>query len=431
MSVLDIIRPKVDSAELFSTTSDSLSVSFSAGMVKSVERHHNAGTGVRVLMDKKLGFASAIGPFEEKQLAQSVLDTAQFGEKVPFDFPQKTPVPEVNVFKEECLKETPESMIEMGKKIIEIVRKAEPDGNLEAGVSRAISTVTVENTYGVSLLYKKTFFSIGASLERVKTDDILIVYDSFTSLAPEGAEKKVADGIVRKVELSKRMAKVKSGRMQVLLPPEALLTLILPLMQGINGSLIAQGISPLLGREGEKLFDERFSMIDDGLFPNSPGSSPFDGEGVPCQRTVLIENGILRRFIFDLKNAALCNKTSTGNARRSAASIPTPGISTLVVQPGQTPLAEMIANMTEGIYVDSVLGHGQGNILSGAFSNSLGVAFKIENGEIVGRVKDVSIAGNVYEVLKNNIIAISKETDWVGGSLFFPNILVELPVIAK
>jgi len=94
-------------------------------------------------------------------------------------------------------------------------------------------------------------------------------------------------------------------------------------------------------------------------------------------------------------------------------------------------LADMIAGIGEGLLIENVLGLGQGNIISGAFSNPVDLGFKIEKGEIVGRVKNVSIAGNVYDVLKD-VAAVSRETQWVYNSLNMPYILIaDMNVVAK
>jgi PmbA protein len=110
---------------------------------------------------------------------------------------------------------------------------------------------------------------------------------------------------------------------------------------------------------------------------------------------------------------------------------PSPAPTNLIFGAGATPLAEMLAGIDEGLLVENVLGLGQGNIISGAFSNPLALGFKIEKGEIVGRVKDVSLAGNVYDVLKN-VAAVSQETEWVYTNLNLPNVLLsEMNVVAK
>ncbi|MGA9349005.1 MAG: metallopeptidase TldD-related protein [Anaerolineae bacterium] len=110
---------------------------------------------------------------------------------------------------------------------------------------------------------------------------------------------------------------------------------------------------------------------------------------------------------------------------------PTPSPTNLIFQAGETPVAEIIVGIDEGLLVENALGLGQGNVISGAFSNSLSLAFKIEKGEIVGRVKDVSIAGNVYDLLQD-VAAISQETEWVYRYFNLPYILLaDMNVIAK
>jgi PmbA protein len=146
---------------------------------------------------------------------------------------------------------------------------------------------------------------------------------------------------------------------------------------------------------------------------------------------VVVEQGVLKSFLYDLKTAAQSGAESTGNAGRGLFSPPYPQPTNFLIQPGSTQLKEMIASIQEGVLVDQVLGLGQGNILSGAFSNPVGLGFKIERGKIVGRVKDISIAGNIYDLLEH-VAAVSQETQWVYSSFNLPYILLpEMNVVAK
>jgi len=182
---------------------------------------------------------------------------------------------------------------------------------------------------------------------------------------------------------------------------------------------------------GEKLFDDKVNVVDDGTLDGKYGSAPYDDEGVPHRRNVLVEHGVLKGFLYDLKTAAQSGVESTGNGSRGLFNPPAPEPTNLILAGGSTPLAEMVAGIDEGLLVEDILGLGQGNIISGAFSNPLSLAFKIEKGEIVGRVKDVSIAGNVYDLLKE-VTAVSRETLWVYGGRCMPYLLLpELNVIAK
>jgi PmbA protein len=182
---------------------------------------------------------------------------------------------------------------------------------------------------------------------------------------------------------------------------------------------------------GQKLFDEKVTLLDDGALDGRYRSAPYDDEGVPHRRNVLLDRGVLGGFLYDLKTAAQSGVESTGNGSRDLFRPPRPAPTNLILAGGDTPLAQIVAGIDDGLLVENVLGLGQGNIISGAFSNPLALAFRIMRGEIVGRVKDVSIAGNVYDLLKD-VAAVSRETQWVYGSFCMPHILLpEMNVVAK
>ena len=202
-------------------------------------------------------------------------------------------------------------------------------------------------------------------------------------------------------------------------------------MEGLDGKNVFTGVSPLIGKLGETLFDPKITLVDDGTLDGKFGSAPYDDEGIPHRRNPLVEKGVVKSFYYDLKTAVQSGVEPTGNGRRGLFNPPFPSISNLLIEPGQTSLAEIIAGVDEGLLVEDVLGLGQGNTLSGAFSNPLALAFKIEKGELVGRVKNASIAGNVYELLKN-VAAVSRESEWVYNNFNLPYILLsEMNVVAK
>jgi PmbA protein len=227
-----------------------------------------------------------------------------------------------------------------------------------------------------------------------------------------------------KLEQAKQSAALKSGKMPVLFAPTGALVLALPMMQALNGKSVYTGISPMAGKVGETLFDSKITVEDDATIDGKFASAAYDDEGVAHRRNTLIRGGVLQGFLYDLKTAAQSGVESTGNGSRGLFNPPSPSPSNLVLGAGQTPLAEMIGGIDEGLLVQDVLGLGQGNVISGAFSNSVSLAFKIVKGEIVGRVKDVSIAGNVYDLLQD-VAAVSQEREWVYRSLHLPYILLE------
>jgi PmbA protein len=431
MDLLEKLKGEVDSAEVFTLSAESLDVSFTAGEIKSSQRKGTFGTALRVIKDGRIGFSSAVGIEDEEQLIKNALESAEFGDKVEFDFAGPAAHAEVQTYHDSVPALTTAEMIEMGNKVVQKLKAVEPGLQVNVHVGRYISESSLATTNGAQMSEKSSVFALSASIERIEGDDILLLGHSDQSCRVEDFTEEVPVRIIERLEIARNIIPLESGKMPAIFPPRAMITLLLPLMQGTNGKMLAQGSSPLEGKIGEKIFDEKFTLHDDPTLDMRPGSSAFDGEGIPCRRLPLVEKGVLKNFVLDLKTASQTGMKPTGSARRGLTSMPGPGTSNLVMEPGEMPLADMLSGVKSGLWVDTVLGIGMGNIISGAFSNTLGVAFKIENGKLVGRVKNVNIAGNIYELLKN-IAALSKETEWFYGSLNLPYLMLDsLPVVAK
>jgi len=164
-------------------------------------------------------------------------------------------------------------------------------------------------------------------------------------------------------------------------------------------------------------------MVDDGTLPGGFASAPCDDEGVVHRRHALVDQGVVNGFVYDLKTAAQSGVSSTGNGTRDLFSPPSPGMSNLLVEGGQRSAVDLLAGVKDGLWVERVLGLGQGNILSGSFSNPVSLAYRIVGGEIVGRVKDAAIAGNSYELLQD-VDGLSCDTEWVYSTHNLPHVLL-------
>lgn len=213
----------------------------------------------------------------------------------------------------------------------------------------------------------------------------------------------------------------------VLTPKGVRSAFIAPLALAFNGKTVVEGASPLVGKQGERLFDERLSLWDDATIDYRPASRPCDDEGVPSQRTPLIQKGVVANFLYDLRTAALAGSRSTGSGNRVRGGMPTPSVSALVIQEGDTAFDDMVRDIREGLIIETLIGAEQGNVLGGEFSGNVLLGYKVENGEIVGRVKDTIVSGNIYEALKE-LAAIGREAKWVGGTLLTP--ALHLPGLA-
>jgi len=181
----------------------------------------------------------------------------------------------------------------------------------------------------------------------------------------------------------------------------------------------------------QQVLDERFTLVDDGRLDFASRSAPYDDEGVPTTRKSLIEGGVVRQFLYDLKTAGLAGAQPTGNGFKSGLRgggfqrPPDVAPSTWLVPPGERSLEEILSGLDEALLVEQVIGLGQGNVMAGEFSNNVSVGFLVRNGEIVGRVKNTMIAGNVYELLKDKLLALGDEPVWVFGLLHVPAIAVD------
>ncbi len=189
-------------------------------------------------------------------------------------------------------------------------------------------------------------------------------------------------------------------------------------MAAFNGKTVLEGASPIGNRLGQPVFDEKLWLWDDATIAYRPESRPCDDEGIPSQRTPLIEQGTVANFLYDLQTAALAYTRSTGNGSRGRGGLPSPSPSAFIIAPGKTSFDEMVNDIKEGLVIEQLMGATQGNILGGDFSGNVLLGYKVESGKIVGRVKDTMVSGNVYQVLKQ--IAIGSEAKWVGSSLKTP-----------
>jgi PmbA protein len=137
-----------------------------------------------------------------------------------------------------------------------------------------------------------------------------------------------------------------------------------------------------------------------------------------------VEKGIVRSFLYDLQTAGLAKAQSTGSAGRSLASQPTISTTSLQFETGDLTFDEMVSRIDDGLVVEELMGAGQGNVMGGDFSGNVLLGYRIERGEITGRIKDTIVAGNVHEALRR-VVSFGSEGRWVSGTVFAPPIWFE------
>jgi PmbA protein len=431
MDILTQLTKQAEQVEVLSLQNEKTTIEYEANQLKTCTVAETKGTAVRVIRKGKLGFAASTDDAVMDKLAANALESATYGDNATFSFPDPKPAPIVRTYDKKVAELPIARLVEIGREMLDLILPIEPDARCNISLERSLVSANIRNQKGLDVSFKTSPLSLGLEIDRIEGDDVLILYDQMGTTVWEKDYLSFARRLVEKLKKASILTSIKPGKMPVLFAPTGTLALALPLSQGLNGKDVYKGISPMAGKIGEKLFDEKISILDDGTIDGKFASASYDDEGVPRRCNLLIEKGVLKGFIYDLKTASLSGVESTGNASRGLFNPPDPSFTNLVIQPGKIPLKDILASMDEGILVEDLLGIGQGNTISGAFSNPLALAFKVEKGEIVGRVKDLSIAGNIYDLLKN-VSAVSEEAQWVYSTFLAPYILIpEMNVAGK
>jgi PmbA protein len=419
--ILAQAKKVAEAAEVFIVSSEETPVQFEANRLKRIQGKQSTSVALRIIKEGRIGYASTTDLSDTQRLVNSAAETARFGIQARFKLPGKASYPRIKVFDPDTESISIEKMIGLGKELIALITAHTPDIICEAMVSKEVVSLRLMNSSGGEASYKKSIFSLSLWGSLIRGTDMLFVSESQSSCHPITTPKDVAEVVLQQLELAKNQASAPSKLLPVIFTPRGVVSaLIPPLMMAFNGKIVLQGASPIGNRLGEKVFDPKLSLWDDPTLAYRPNSRPSDDEGVPSQRTPLIKQGTVASFLYDLQTAALAGTKSTGNGSRNGG-LPTPSPTTLTIAPGKTSFEEMLGDIKEGLVIEHLMGAEQGNILGGDFSGNVLLGYKVENGKIVGRVKDTMVSGNIYQLLKE-AIAIGSKPEWVGGFVLTPPI---------
>ena len=413
-----------DQADVFLVESESTPVKFEANRLKSLETTQTRGVGLRIVKDGRFGVASATDLDDPQFLVDAACEVANFGAQAAFEMPPPQPVPDVEVFDPAVNDVSIDAMVQLGQTMIDGVRAHNAEVLCEARVSRSHSRISILTSTGQQVSYQKSGFGLSVEGTLIHGTDMLFVGEGDSSCRPITDTSWIIEQTIEQLRRSERLATIKGGSYPVLMTPNGVAySLVGPMATAFNGKTILQGASPLVDKLGEELVDSRFSVYDDPTIPFRPASSPTDDEGIPATRHALIDHGRITTFIYDLQTAGLAGTATTGNGGRSPGSLPSPALHGLVIDDGDTLETDMLSSIEEGLVVELLIGAGQGNVLGGDFGGNVVLGYKVEHGEIVGRVKDTMVSGNVWKSL-GQIETIGRDGRWVSGGLYTPPLLL-------
>jgi PmbA protein len=433
-------------AEAFILSDRTVIVDIERGEIKACSDLADEGMGVRAIVDGKIGFAYTNVLTQEeiektaKQAAAASL--ASLKDKNWRQLPESGKYPTVqNTFDKKILEVASEKVVELCQQMIASSTEVDKRVLAAFGGSQVSSTNLVcTNSNGVEVEDKGTIIAcfLGA-MARSETQVSPVCSEFKVSRTYDTDPNWVGKEAARLASQSLNVGKPEAGKFPVLLDPFALQEILTyTLIQSAKGDSVYRGRSKLKGKEGTQIAAENVSLYDDGTIAGGMYSGKADFEGVPRQKTPIIEKGTLRGFIYDNYWARLAQKESTGNAGRGggALNLPaycmTPSITPTNIKLKEGPASEdeLIREVRNGYYVRSVQGAHQSNPDTGDFSVAITPAWRIMKGEIQHAVKGTMIAGNIYDML-NKIGLIGKETRQVGNFIAPKVVVTELNVVSK
>lgn len=234
---------------------------------------------------------------------------------------------------------------------------------------------------------------------------------------PEDVGKIAAQRTLRRLGARK----VKTAKVPVIFDPLVARSLLEHIAEAVNGDSVYRGASFLAGRLGEKVAGDNVTVVDDGTMRGGFGTSPFDGEGIPTRRTVVIENGELKSYLLNTYTAKKLKLATTGNASRGLAGTPGIGVGNFFLQPGSKAPEQLIGDVKEGLYVTELMGFGV-NLVTGDFSRGASGQW-ISGGQLSYPVEEITVAGNLKDMLFN-ISEIGNDLEF-RGSVACPTLRID------
>ena len=400
-------RAGVDAADALLVEGASLSVAERLGRPEKLERAEGNDLGLRVFVGKRQAIVSSTD-FSARALDELASRAVAMARSVPEDpfcgiaDPAEiaAEIPDLDL--SDPAEPTAEALIERVRATESAARAVPGVTNSEgAEASWGRSEVALAASNGFRQGYASSQWSTSVSVVAGAGTGMERDYD-FTS-AVHRADLEDAETVGRRAgeKAAKRLnpRKVETAKVPVVFDPRVANGLVGHLAAAINGASIARGISFLKDKLGERVFAAGIDIVDDPHRRRGLRSRPFDGEGLANRRCLLVEDGVLKTWVLDLRSARQLGLKSTGHASRGISSPPGPATSNLHLAPGKLSPQALIADIASGFYCTELIGFGVNNV-TGDYSRGA-AGFWIENGEIAYPVSEITIAGNLKDMFLN------------------------------
>jgi PmbA protein len=430
-------------AEAVAREGDEFSVNVRMGQVETLKESGSRGLGLRVFLGKRSASTSTsdLTPEGIRQLVEGALALAKVTEEDPFSgLPERDEfgslAGDLHLYDEDVYSLPGPERIEWARRSEAAALEADPritnsdGGSFEA----ATGSKVLANSRGFVGGYRSSYAGVAAAPLAVDVDGSM-QRDGWWSSArrladlesPEAIGKEAARRTLRRLGARR----VPTQKAPIIFAPEVAGSLLGSVFEAASGDSIWRSASFLAGRLGEQIAAPGVTIVDDNTMLLTTGmggfgTSPFDGEGLPSLRTVVVENGVLHNYLLNTYTARKLGMKSTHNASRGLAGTPGIGCGNLYLEPGTLTPEQMIAEVRAGLYVTSLMGFGI-NVVTGDYSRGA-TGLWIENGQLTHAVEEVTIAGNLAEMLRN-VTAIGNDLEF-RGAVASPTLRIDGMMIA-
>lgn len=441
--VAQAMKGGASDAEAVAREGNEFSVTVRMGEVETLKESGSRAVGLRVFRGKRSASASTsdLTPDGIRQLVEGALALVKVTEEDPFaGLPEKEEFGanqgDLHLYDEDVYSLSGAERIEWARRAEAAAMAVDPRiSNSDGGsFDAATGRMALANSRGFAGGYKTSY--AGVSAAPLATDEQgRMQRDGWWSSArrlkdldsPESVGKEAARRTLRRLGARK----VPTQSVPIVFAPEVAKSLIGSVFEAATGDAIWRSASYLAGKLETQIGTASLTIVDDHLMmlPTGMGgfgTSPFDGEGLPAQRNVVVEHGVLRNYLLNTYTARKLGMKSTHNASRGLAGAPGIGCGNLYLEPGTQTPEEMIAAIPAGLYVTSLMGFGT-NLVTGDYSRGA-TGLWIEKGELTHAVEEVTVAGNLGEML-NNVTAIGNDLVF-RGSLASPTLRIDGMTIA-
>ncbi len=430
-------------AEAVVSEGDEFSVSVRMGEVETLEESGSRGMGLRVLIGQSSASASTsdLTPDGVAQLVSGALALARVTEAdsfagLPEDSEYGQLTDDLRLYFDDVYSLPAEERIAQARRAeaAALGYDARIANSQGGSFSAATGQRVLANSRGFLGTYRTSYCGLSAAPLAVDADGGMqrdFWYSSARRIADLASPESIGEEAARRALRRLGARRVPTQRVPIVFSPEVSRSLLGHLFEAASGDSIWRSASFLAGQLGQPIASPNLTIVDDHtmILPEGVGgfgTAPFDGEGLPARRTVVVEEGVLKTYLLNTYSARKLGMRSTGNATRGLAGTPGIGAGNLYLKPGNVSPEAMIADVTAGLYVTSLMGFGA-NLVTGDYSRGASGLW-IENGELTHAVEEVTIAGNLREMYRN-ITAIGNDLVF-RGSVAAPTLHVDGMTVA-